>query len=225
MFGPYYGEYFRKIVIGVGTLFNNVYVTHPEEGVDKNIRVPLTYAPKEKFIRRLLEESSISNDTKIGIRLPQMSFAINQISVDSARRRNKAYKEYYPISEGKAVTVLVEVPVNINFNLFIYTRHINDTLQIAEQIIPHFNPEYNLKINYNLARQEVVVPLVMLNSLQLNERYEGDFGGRRLNMSSLAFVAKGHVLGPPPNASSPTENTVTQFNLDVNLLDGTETQE
>lgn len=220
MFGPYYGEYFRKLVIGVGTLFNNVYVTHPEEGVDKNIRVPLTYAPKEKFIRRLLEESSISDNTKIAIRLPQLSFAINQISVDSTRRRNKASKEYFPNGSGGTTVILVEVPVNVNFNLFIYTRHINDTLQIAEQIIPHFNPEYNLKINYNLAREEVTVPLVMLNSLQLNERYEGDFGGRRLNMSSLAFVAKGYVFGPPPGGSTPTLPTVNEFNLDVQLDDG-----
>lgn len=220
MFGPYYGEYFRKLVIGVGTLFNNVYVTHPEEGVDKNIRVPLTYAPKEKFIRRLLEESSISDNTKIAIRLPQLSFAINQISVDSTRRRNKASKEYFPNGNGGATVILVEVPVNVNFNLFIYTRHINDTLQIAEQIIPHFNPEYNLKLNYNLAREEVTVPLVMLNSLNLNERYEGDFGGRRLNMSSLAFVAKGYIFGPPPGGSTPTLPTVNEFTLDVQLDGG-----
>jgi hypothetical protein len=220
MFGPYYGEYFRKLVIGVGTLFNNIYVTHPEDGVDKNIRVPLSYAPKEKFIRRLLEESSISDNTKIGIRLPQLSFAINQIAVDNNRRRNRVYKEYYETEPGKANVVLVEVPVNVNFNLFIYTRHINDTLQIAEQIIPHFNPEYNLKINYNLAREEVVVPLVMLNSLQLNERYDGDFGNRRLNMSSLAFVAKGHIFGPPPGVTgAATVNTITEFDLNLDVTD------
>lgn len=222
MFGPFYGEYFRKLVIGVGTLFNNVYVTHKEDNVEQTIRVPLTYAPKEKFIRRLLEESSITDTTKIGIRLPQMSFAINQIAVDGSRRRNKAYKEYFPTSNGQAYVVPVEVPVNVNFNLFMYTRHINDTLQIAEQIIPHFNPEYNLKINYNLAREEITVPLVMLNTLQLNERYEGDFGGRRLNMSSMAFVAKGYIFGPPPSGNTPTINTITEFDLNTEIFDSTE---
>ena len=222
MFGPYYGEYFRKLVIAVGTTFNDIYVSHPEDGVDKNIRVPLTYAPKEKFIRRLLEESSINDNTKIGIRLPQMSFAINQIAVDGNRRRNKVYKEFYNSGNGQVTPVLVEVPVNVNFNLFIYTRHINDTLQIAEQIIPYFNPEYNLKINYNLARQEITVPLVMLNSLQLNEKYDGDFGSRRLNMSSLAFVAKGHIFGPPPGGDTPTVAAINAFDITTQILEDTE---
>ena len=219
MFVQFYGEYTRKLVIAFGTLFNDIYVTHKEDNVDKNIRVPLTYAPKEKFIRRLLEESSITDDTKVGIRLPQMSFSISQIAVDGTRRRNKAYSEYYNDTAGGVSRMLVEVPINVNFNLFMYTRHINDTLQISEQIIPYFNPDHVLKINYNLLRQEMSVPLVMLNSININERYDGDFGNRRINISSIGFVAKGYMFGPVNAADTgDTMNAVNEFDLNINTL-------
>lgn len=215
MFNYYYGEFTRKLVVAFGTLFNNLYVEHPIDNVDQKIRVPLTYAPKEKFIRRWLEESSISQDTKVGIRLPQMSFAINQIAVDSTRRRNKVNIDTYDVINGQAKQMLVETPINVNFNLFMYTRHINDTLQLVEQIIPYFNPEHILKINYHPGRQEITVPLVMMNGINLNERYDGDFGSRRINMSSIGFIAKTYMFAPL-NAAEPVE-FIQDLDIDVTL--------
>jgi hypothetical protein len=216
MFGSYYyGEYLRKVVVGFGTLFNNIYIENPDNGVDKQVRVPLTYAPKEKFIRRLLEESSISTDTKLGIRLPQLSFAISQIAVDPSRRRNKVNTEIYGISGTLGKSMFVEVPININFNLFMYTRHINNTLQIIEQIVPYFNPEFNIKINFGNNRDDITVPLVMINGINVNERYDGNFNDRRINISSIGFVAKGYMFGPTQQESVLT--LIEEFNLDVEV--------
>ncbi len=216
MFTTYYGEYTRKVVIGFGTLFNNIYVNHPDDGVGKKIRVPLTYAPKEKFVRRLLEESSISTDTKIGIRLPQLSFAMSQMAVDPSRRRNKVNTDIYDVSGSTGKKMIVETPINYSFNLFIYTRHITDTLQIAEQIIPYFNPEFIIKMNFGANRDETSIPLVMLNGININERYDGDFGDRRINMSSIGFIAKGYMFGPAGNEES--VNLIEDFNIDVEAL-------
>jgi hypothetical protein len=215
MFTFYYGEYTRKVVIAFGTLFNNIYVAHPENNIDKKIRVPLTYAPKEKFIRRLLEESSISNDTKIGIRLPQMSFSMGQIGVDPSRRRNKVNTDIFDVVNNRGKKMFVEVPLNMTFDLYIYSRHITDTLQIAEQIIPYFNPEFNMKINFGANRDDITVPLVMMNGINLNARYDGNFGDRRINMSSIGFVAKGYMFGP--GDTDVTVPTIEEFNLDVSV--------
>jgi hypothetical protein len=216
MFTTYYGEYTRKVVVGFGTLFNNIYVNHPDDGVGKKIRVPLTYAPKEKFVRRLLEESSISTDTKVGIRLPQLSFAMSQMAVDPSRRRNKVNTDIYDVSGFTGKKMIVETPINYSFNLFIYTRHITDTLQIAEQIIPYFNPEFIIKINFGANRDETSIPLVMLNGININERYDGDFGDRRINMSSIGFIAKGYMFGPAGTEES--VNLIEDFNIDVEAL-------
>jgi hypothetical protein len=216
MFGSYYyGEYLRKVVIGFGTLFNNIYVETPDNGVNKQVRVPLTYAPKEKFIRRLLEESSISTDTKVGIRLPQLSFAISQVAVDSSRRRNKVNREIYGVDGFLGKQTFVEVPININFNLFMYTRHINNTLQITEQIIPYFNPEFNIKINFGNNRDDITIPLVMINGININEKYDGNFGDRRINISSIGFVAKAYMFSPAQPVS--LIPIVENFDLDVDV--------
>lgn len=217
MFTYCYGGYIRKTVVAFGTLFNNLYIEHPEDSTEKRYRVPITYAPKEKFVRRLLEESSISNDTKIGIRLPQMSFALGQVAVDPNRRRTKVNTDIVDIVGTQGKQMLVEVPLNLSFDLYIYTRHITDTLQIAEQIIPHFNPELILKINYGSGRDATKVPLVMMNSINLNSKYDGDFGSRRINMSSIGFVAKGYMFSAA--CSDQTLPLIQEFDLDVNTED------
>ena len=61
MFEYFYNESLRKLVLGVGNLFNNIYVGKYNNGTlkEKN-RVPLTYSPKEKFIRRIQETSGLA---------------------------------------------------------------------------------------------------------------------------------------------------------------------
>jgi hypothetical protein len=87
-----------------------------------------------------------------------------------------------------------EVPVNVSFSLFVYTRHLNDTLQIVEQIIPYFNPDHIITIDMNSAQSDVRIPITMLSN-NISERYDGDFGNRRVNISSFSFVAKSYIFG------------------------------
>ena len=217
MFTTYYGEYTRKVVVGFGTLFNNIYVNHPDDGVGKKIRVPLTYAPKEKFVRRLLEESSISTDTKVGIRLPQLSFAMSQMAVDPSRRRNKVNTDIYDVSGSTGKKMIVETPINYSFNLFIYTRHITDTLQIAEQIIPYFAPEYTVTVKMNDLHEEVDIPIV-LNGVTVNEDYEGPLDTRRTLIGVLDFTAKTYVY--PQICGITANNGMGILISDVNFYEG-----
>ena len=89
MFGPsnrFYHTTIRKLVIAFGSLFNDVHINRV--GDDKQIRVPITYGPKEKFIRRIQEDSSITDDTKVQFTTPMMSFEIDSFSYDAQRKRN-----------------------------------------------------------------------------------------------------------------------------------------
>ena len=55
MFGThFYNEGLRKLTIAFGQLFNNIVLqnTSSTGAVTKRIRVPLAYAPKEKFLVR-----------------------------------------------------------------------------------------------------------------------------------------------------------------------------
>jgi len=202
MFTQFYNKSLRKLVVAFGSLFNNIEIQHanPDNTSQPSIiRVPITYAPQEKFIRRLLEPSSISEGTRIETQLPKMSYIMTNVSPDASRRRTKFSQLKSPdVVDGACGEggYLVEnvVPVNVGFNLFVYTRHIDDTLQIIEQIIPYFNPDHIFEIDMNEAQSAVRVPLIM-SSNNITEKYDGDFGNRRVNISSLSFVAKSYIYG------------------------------
>lgn len=202
MFEQYYNKSLRKLVVAFGSLFNNIYVQHSNPDDINNpldIRVPITYAPQEKFIRRLLEPSSITDATRIENQLPRLSYIMTNVSPDASRRRNKFATIKAPdvvgqVCQPEGYQIENIIPVNVGFNLFVYTRHIDDTLQIVEQIMPYFNPDHIFEIDMNQAQQAVRIPLIM-SSNNISERYDGDFGNRRVNISSFSFVAKSYIYG------------------------------
>jgi hypothetical protein len=199
MFDNFYNKNLRKLVVGFGALFNNISVNHdnPDGGDDLNIRVPITYASQEKFIRRLLEPSSINDGIRIENQLPRMSYIMTNVATDASRRRNRNTPLLSrPIDQcGVDPTIITEqVPVNVGFSLFIYTRHIDDTLQIVEQIIPYFNPDHIISMALNDAQDNVKIPISMISN-SISERYDGDMSGRRINISSFSFVAKSYIFG------------------------------
>jgi hypothetical protein len=213
MFNYFYNQNLRKLVVGFGSLFSNIDVQHANPDDSNNpftIRVPITYAPQEKFIRRLLETSSINDGTRIENQLPRLSYMMSSITPDPSRRRNKSNGTKTMSGSpgnctGNASVITEEVPVNISFSLFIYTRHLNDTLQIVEQIIPYFNPDHIITINMNSAQSDIRVPITMVSN-NISERYDGDFGSRRVNISSFNFIAKSYIFGNI--ATRQTINTV-----------------
>jgi hypothetical protein len=203
MFNYFYNQNLRKLVVGFGSLFSNINVQHdnPEDTVSPLIiRVPITYAPQEKFIRRLLETSSISDGTRIENQLPRLSYMMSSVTPDPSRRRNKSTTSKTMVGSpgncngSSANFITEEVPVNVSFSLFVYTRHLDDTLQIVEQIIPYFNPDHIITIDMNSAQSDVRIPITMLSN-NISERYDGDFGNRRVNISSFNFVAKSYIFG------------------------------
>ena len=73
MFRHFYNESIRKIVVAFGSLFNDIEIEQTNSGGTKEyVRVPLSYGPKEKFLRRIEEQSSISNSTRVMITLPRL---------------------------------------------------------------------------------------------------------------------------------------------------------
>jgi hypothetical protein len=120
---------------------------------------------------------------------------------DPSRRRNKYSNAVSNACQTTGSTIYQEVPVNVNFSLFIYTRHIDDTLQIVEQIIPYFNPEHFIKLDMNPAQTAVNIPIVMTGN-SISERYDGDLSTRRINISTINFTAKSYIFGEVLSATT-----------------------
>jgi len=194
-FEPFYNESIRKTVIAFGSLFNQIYFNRKDDtgNIIETSRVPLHYGPKEKFIQRLKTESSITDTSHVKISLPRMSFEITSFLYDSERKLNRMNQKY-GYNNG-SVSSFIEVPYNISFGLYLFTRNLDDNLQIIEQILPYFAPEFTVTLNMNELNKLVDVPIT-LNSMNVIEDYEGDFETRRSVNTVFDFTVKTYVYGP-----------------------------
>ena len=201
MFGTYfYNESMRRMTIGFGQIFNNIQIKRKDSNgnITQSIRVPLAYAPKEKFLARLDAQPSLS-DREFAVTLPRMSFEITGISYDSSRKltRVQKFKHVKSGADGKVLNYnYVPVPYNISYNLYSFTASAEAGLQIIEQILPFFQPDFTVTVNaipeLNIKRD---IPIV-LNSVNYEDTYNGDFSQRRAVIYTLGFTAKTYLFGP-----------------------------
>ena len=201
MFGNYfYNESMRRMTIGFGQIFNNIQIKRKNDAgkVIQTIRVPLAYGPKEKFLVRLDQQSSLNN-REFAITLPRMGFEISSIAYDPTRKLTRIQK-FKQVKSGKDGKVLdfnyTPVPYNISYNLYSFTASAEAGLQIIEQILPFFQPDFTVTINaiptLNIKRD---IPII-LNSVNYEDTYSGDFTTRRAVIYTLNFTAKTYLFGP-----------------------------
>ena len=164
--------------------------------------MPLAYAPKEKFLVRLEQQANLQGDREVAISLPRMGFEITGLSYDASRKLTKMQKTVRVKSneDGKKLNFnYTPVPYNINFSLYSFTATAENGLQIVEQILPFFQPDYTVSIRVlpemNLIRD---VPII-LNGVQYEDNYDGEFTRRRAVVYTLNFTAKTYIYGPMSN--------------------------
>ena len=218
MFGTYfYNESMRKMTVAFGQIFNNIQIKRKDSNgtVIQTIRVPLAYAPKEKFLVRLDQQPSLE-EREFSITLPRMSFEISGIAYDSSRKltRIQKYKTVKTGIDGKVLNYnYTPVPYNISYTLNVFTATAESGLQIIEQILPFFQPDYTVTVNaipeLNIKRD---VPII-LNDVNYEDSYTGDFTQRRAVIYTLGFTAKTYLFGP---ASTQKVIKETQTDLHTN---------
>ncbi len=197
----FYHGVVRKCIIGFGRLFSNIKIQRKEDDpvngpIIQTLNVPVSYAPKEKWMVRIDEDPTLENHTLTT--LPRLSFEIIAYTYDSLRKINRMQQLKNPcIGEGDSAAFMrTPVPYNIDMSLYIITKTQEDALQIIEQILPWFTPEYTMSIN---AVDEMGVKLdvpVVLNSVIVSDEYEGDFQTRRFVIHTINFQMKVSLFGP-----------------------------
>ena len=192
MLGNYfYHEIIRKTVIAFGTLFNDIHVRHQDQaGNDiSDIKVPVAYGPRQKFLARITQQAELNKATQIT--LPRMSFEITNISYDSTRKAGitQTFKAQDK-NNSQLKKVFMPVPYNLGFDLNILVKQQDDGLQILEQILPFFQPGFNISIDLvKSIGEKRDIPMVLQNISQQDD-YEGDFSTRRALIYTLSFTAK-----------------------------------
>lgn len=196
----YYHEIIKKIIISFGTLFNEIYIRHQnnQDQSISDIKVPIAYGPTQKFLARLEQQSELNKP--IQITLPRMSFEMNSITYDSSRKTSVS-QTFKALSGENLKKVFFPAPYNIGFELNIMTKLNDDALQIIEQILPFFQPTFNITINLiDSIGEKKDIPL-LLDSINFQDDYEGDYSTRRVLIYTLQFTAKAYLFGPIPDST------------------------
>ena len=196
MLGTYfYHEILRKTVIGFGTLFNNINIRHKDASgtTFSTLKVPLAYGPMQKFLARIQQQPDLDRET--AITLPRLSFEMQGIQYDPTRKTGIA-QTFLTKNGTNAKRVYMPVPYNIGFELSVMAKLSDDALQILEQILPYFQPSFNITVNLISSIGEKKDIPIVLESINYSDQYEGGFESRRTIVYTLSFVAKTYLFGP-----------------------------
>jgi hypothetical protein len=178
-------------------MFNNIIFVRKNRLTGAELerqRVPIMYAPKEKYFARLENDPDLTKELQVT--LPRMSFEITGISYDANRKLNSLLKNPKASTASKASSQYMGVPYDLNFELNIYTRNVDDGTQIVEQILPYFNPDYTVTINSVPEMGFLKDVPIILNTVSNNIEHEGNFDAVRYVTWRLEFTMKGYYYGP-----------------------------
>jgi hypothetical protein len=193
----FYFQLTRKYVVLFGTLFNNIVFVKTNRLTGDEIerqRVPILYAPKEKYIARIESDPDLTREAQVV--LPRMSFDLTGMTYDANRKLNSMMKNPKASTASRATSQYMGVPYDLNFELNVYTRNIDDGTQIVEQILPYFNPDYTVTIDSIPELGFLKDIPIILNSVSNSIEHEGNFDAVRYVTWKLEFTMKAYYYGP-----------------------------
>ena len=198
----FYHQHIRKAIIAFGTLFNQIQVRRTNESgeVAQSLFVPLSYAPKQKFISRISQVPEI-DETRPGfaITLPRIGFEITNFTYDPSRKLAITQNVRAVDTTGTTNTGVrysyVSTPYNMGIGMSVFAKNQDDGLQIIEQILPYFNPDFNVTLN-TIPELGVKNDLqIILDNVEYQDEWEGSFDKRLSVIWNLNFTMKLNFFG------------------------------
>ncbi len=200
----FYHEIIRKTIVSFGTLFNNIEIQHTDKSgkAVSVIKVPVSYGPQQKFLARVTQGRDYQDGVGTTLTLPRISFEVVGMTYDSTRKVS-TMQSFKSVNKktNKMVKTLMPVPYNINMQLSILAKLNEDAIQILEQILPYFQPAFNLTVDLvDVIGEKRDMPIT-LEGIQMEDNYEDDFLTRRALVYTMNFVCKTYLFGPVNNSS------------------------
>lgn len=213
---PFYHGHFKRYVTIFGTVFNDISIVRASKGgQEKTIKVPLSFVQKDKVLERFRQNPNLRESWNSAF--PRMSFEMGIPTYAGYRKENSMNYTAKRLGNGKASSQFTPAPYDINFTLTVFANYFEDGLQVVEQILPFFQPEYTVAAkelpDLGIERDIHIV----LNSVTLNDNVEGDFAEGRIIEWSLDFTLKGFFYGPVSDNEIITRvDANVLFNMDLN---------
>lgn len=219
----FYHEHIRKAIVAFGMIFNNIRIERKNSSgeIAQVMRVPLAYSTKQKFISRIAQIPDAESRGEVAIVLPRMGFEIQQLTYDPSRKvspiqRNKAVGEGDNTSTVR--TSYVATPYNMSLALYVFAKNQEDGLRIVEQILPFFNPDFNITVNElpSLGIKRDIK--ITMDSIDYDDNYEGDLADRQSIIWTFNFTMRLNFYGPVENTGVIKESIAKLYEND-DLLD------
>lgn len=224
---PFYYKTLRNTTAVFGNIFNDIRLLRQDEAGDYTvpISVPLRYSGKEKFYNKIKQESSITDDINIQSILPAMGFEMISINMDHERKIHTMNK-IVEVDGAEDRFAYMSVPYTVDYNLYVATRRLEDSLMIIEQILPYFTPEFNVTVNdfadFGMSKD---IPFVLNSAGFTPEGALGDFSERRAIGWELAFTAYVNIYAPVQTGIRIKKSTINMKDLASTDLFQAETSE
>jgi hypothetical protein len=193
----FYWGTIRKAIVAFGNMFNNITIqrTDANGNVVQLQKVPLSYSPKQKFLTKIRQQPNVDTQN-VQVLLPRMGFEMVSLDYDPNRKISPIQQSRTINSSTAANAQYAPTPYNINMILYVYAKNQDDGLQVIEQILPYFNPDYNLTIKAVPDLDIKNDMPIILSSIGFEDDYEGDLTTRRSIIWTLSFVLKINFYGP-----------------------------
>lgn len=213
MFGQFhYHSAIRKYIIMFGNMFNDIDVVRFNNSGEstQQIRVPIAYGPKEKYLVKL--RSDPDGRREIAMVLPRLSFEMQQMSYSPERVMNRQNKQ---IGKGGGNNTLRQTwtpaPYDIEMVLYAMFANNEDAVQVVEQILPYFRPEWTNSVKIVPELNTYVDVPTILTGMTIEDSYDGDFESRRAIIYTFNFTVKGYIYGPVTNRGIIHRTLINQF--------------
>jgi hypothetical protein len=208
----YYHGIIRKIVVGFGTLFNNIEIVHTDASGNQasKLKVPIAYGPIQKFLARIQQQPDLTK--KGNMSLPRLSFEFIGLDYDPSRKANITQTFKAVGDDNKVRRVFMPVPYNLKFELNLMTKLNEDSLQVMEQILPFFQPALNITIDLVESIGEKKDIPIVLDGVSFSDNYDKtNFDETRIIIHTFTFTVKAHLFGP---VVSSTDDLIKKVQID-----------
>lgn len=196
----FYWGMFRKYCIAFAHVIGDIHVLRIDAAgaTVKDITVPITYAQKSKLFYYLQRRDTLKK--RVRTMLPRISFVINGMEFDPARKMNALNECTISTDSGWNETFqYAGTPWNFRVEMGIWAAYMDDLLQIIEQLATFFKPDYSLDVKeipeLGVTRS-VPITLDGIDFDVANEFEEED----RVVRADASFTLKGWLY--PPTSDS-----------------------
>ena len=206
-FAPFYYRTTRKCINALGALLNGIEMVAYDANTQleiKRVTVPVTYEGKETFVTRLEGDPTALKGSQIN--LPQMTYDLTSVTYEANRKLSPYIKNQAINNSNTTSWFQLAVPYVLTFDVNLYVRNQEDGMQIIEQIIPFFAPDYVISLKYidvNANNSSFIVEQLpfTLEDISYENSYEGPQGSVRMVTWTLRIAAHMLYFAPVPSAN------------------------